>query len=97
MREARLAQVQEAEDRKNADFGETRREAVFLSWAANECLPVICPSHLADVSVCGMSALRQTQPLSLNQAIIDGVGDDRAGEGGAETGLYFCSNGMTSR
>jgi hypothetical protein len=44
-----------------------------------------------------MSALRQNQPLPLNQAIINGVEDDRVGEGGAEMGLYFCSNGMTSR
>jgi hypothetical protein len=37
--------------------------------------------------------------LPSNQATIDGegVGDDGAGDGGAGMGLYFCSNGITSR
>ena len=38
----------------------------------------------------------EVQPADLNQATIDGDGVG-VGDGGAEIGLYFCSNGMTSR
>ena len=38
----------------------------------------------------------EAQPADLNQATIDGDGVG-VGDGGAEIGLYFCSNGMTSR
>lgn len=48
---------------------------------------------------CFRSNVIDRERLPSNQATIDGegVGDDGAGDGGAGMGLYFCSNGITSR